>query len=93
MIRRRRFPETYKSAVVSTMHLPEDLAQSMQMEELQKFIYESTQYGFRLWTGCGKKMWPKEIRPIMGAAKDAGLRWVDFDEDGPEAKGFATWDW
>jgi len=85
--------EQYTSVVVSTSHLPEELATKMMNRWKYPFIYEETDYGYRLRTSSDQESWPEEIKPLMMCALDEGFRWVEFDRDGVDQGGFQTWEW
>ncbi|RLA60654.1 MAG: hypothetical protein DRQ89_12580 [Epsilonproteobacteria bacterium] len=89
--------ENYKTAVVSTAHLPEELAAKMEREEFVKFNYAKISYGFLIWIPTGDlddylHEWPEEIRPLMVEAHKQGCKFVDFDQGGT-VYDFRTWEW
>jgi hypothetical protein len=91
-----KWNEKYKAVVVSTSHLPYKLAEKMDnnAEWLEcPFVWEKTNYGYRIWTRSDINTLPKKIRPIVLHAKNDGYRWIEFDCDGSEQEEFQTWEW
>lgn len=96
MTQKADWVETHKTAVVSTANMPYELAEKLESNAQWPecpFVWEKTNYGYRIWTGSDKKSLPKEIRPLIRAAKKEGFRWVEFDMDGTEQEEFKTWEW
>ncbi|HBO13137.1 MAG TPA: hypothetical protein DD491_10165 [Halieaceae bacterium] len=87
------WPEISRTAVVSTAHLPEDLAQAMERGEDTPFAYDRLPYGFRLFVLGDLTKYPATIRPIAQAACRDGCRWLEFDADVDTMEGFAAWSW
>ena len=90
--------ETFRTGVVSTAHLPEELAQYMEEsysgdDPYPQLIFEKLTYGYRIWTNSDPRSVPADIRPLIEAAKKEKFKWVEFDCDASELEGFETWDW
>lgn len=88
--------EKHKTAVVSTAHLPYELAEQMDNNpswEDCPFVWEKTNYGYRIWTQSDMDTLPKQIQPIIRRARKDGFRWVEFDMDAAEQEEFTTWEW
>jgi len=91
--------ETYKTAVVSTANMPEGLAKILDSGTDMPFIYESVEYGYRIWVPSDdiedyyKDHWPEEIRPLMVQAFKEGCKWVNFDCDADIDYRFKVWKW
>lgn len=96
-----RFTESCTICVVSTAHLPEELAQYMDADASQVFdtgpygrlIYDKTAYGYRIWTNMDNADIPPAIRHIVIQARHEGHKWIEFDSDGEKIRGFRKWDW
>ena len=91
-----KWNESHKTVVVSTAHLPYELAEKMDncaaWAELA-MVWEKTNYGYRIWTMGDEATVPKQIRPIIIRARKDGYRWVEFDMDAAEQEEFTTWEW
>jgi hypothetical protein len=96
-----KMPETFTTVVVSTAHIPEEIARKMdEGREINGgsgcyFVYDNIEYGYRIHVG-GTSWWaaaPISLHPILKAANEAGHRWIEFDCDGDVLDGFETWEW
>lgn len=86
------FPDIFTTVVVSTAHLPAELAKAMDdQSDLGSFAYETVAYGYRVYTN-GDDI-PDAIKEIVTAAKHAGAKYIEFDCDGPKLADFPTWEW
>lgn len=98
--------EIYKTLVISTAHLTEELAEEMECENILHgrdkdktcVLYWSDDYGFRVWV---RPLKPKEVPlyypevmvPVILKAMELGCRWVEYDMDGDVREEFEEFEW
>lgn len=92
--------ETFTTAIVSTAHLPLELAQFMDHQdpysipadsEHHLLVFEKLNYGFRVWIDSNHI--PAGIAKLITAAKADGHKWIEFDCDADSHDDFPTYDW
>jgi len=89
--------ENYKTAVVSTAHLPEELAAQMERGEVVGFFYEKAMFGFLVWVPTDDieeyiKAFPAPLAPLIMEAHKQECKFVNFDQGGL-VYDFRTWEW
>lgn len=88
--------QTETLCVVSTSHMPQELAEQLAIGEFQgrcplPFTYWEREYGFLIYTDQAQI--PEPIQPIVAAALAAGFDWIMFDYDGDVKEEFQVWEW
>jgi hypothetical protein len=96
-----RFKETYTACVVSTAHLPREIAEYMDAGHaetnipggLRDLVFDKIEYGYRIWVDMANEWIPEELKHIVLAARREGFKFIEFDCDADKVAGFKTWEW
>ncbi len=96
-----RFKETYTACVVSTGHLPREIAEAMDMGRaenimpgaLRDLIFDRLEYGYRIWVDMDDEWIPEDLKHIVLTARREGFKFIEFDCDADKIAGFKTWEW
>lgn len=83
--------EINKELVLSTAHLPKDLAEGMDSDCTTPFAYDRVENGYLVYVGSQR--YPEELAQAIALAQFNECKWIRYDADGPRLQSLPVWDW
>lgn len=83
--------EINKELVLSTAHMPPQLAEDMRHGFQQRFVFELLTDGFLVHVASTG--YPEELAQAIALAQFNECKWIHFDADGPRLQSLPSWDY